>query len=137
MAFEAIVLGVGAIVVAALIHWAQQDRHEREKEALARQARIQAFVERYWRRYPGAVGLHNLVEGGVLSLHDDEEIREACERVRLASTKHPIPETYYGLMSPVDLHIFFGEFARRMPEMGADAAVRSLIASLQGTRRDA
>jgi hypothetical protein len=137
MAFEPIVIGLGAIVVAALLYWAQQDRRARERRASAREARIRPFVDGYCRRFPGEAGLHNLVTAGVLSLKGDQEIREACERIRLASNKHPIPATYLDLMSSVDLHVFFREFARRLSEMSADSAVRALIDSLKGTRRDA
>ncbi len=146
MAMAAILIGVGAIVVAALIYFASEEKRKRERQAdLDRieaaekenerrrldseiEERVQRVVDNYRDLALSlkSSNLDGLLRAGVLSLENSSEVEEVCRRIEQQGLTPGIPSAYKPELEAADLMHFF-QLLQENPKMArTDSGVRRL-----------
>ena len=139
-------VGLGAIVVAALIYFAgvqrgrryreddlardEADRNEARRRELEteKQARVQAVVDRYRQLVVSgqSSNLRGMLKAGVVGLRTGEEVGEACRLIDREGLTPAIPRSYQAELGAGDLLVFFQLLKEHAKDLGSADVVRQL-----------
>lgn len=97
-----------AIIVMALIYFAQVQRRQKERKDDERYARITDIISTYISnvRSNKDSELSGLLRAGILTLDNDEEIRKVCSEIIRHNERDPL-RRYRKLLKDIDLKGFF------------------------------
>ena len=133
-----LLIGLGGLVVSGLTYFAGVLRAKHRYDTSARDRRIQHVVDLYVEKAQAAVrsGAHGLHKAGVLTLLDDSECREACQRIAGHGERHPL-EPYRAQLGGVDLRELFRLGDAKERDYFLRHAPVDLLAEIQGASLDA
>ena len=105
---SALLIGLGGLILSALTYFAGVQRTERRHEKGEKESRINHVVDFYVKASQAHMdsGLSGLMKAGIGTLKNDQEIREACQRI-INHGEHSPLAAIQKFSSEIDLFIFF------------------------------
>lgn len=103
-----VLIGLGGLVLSVLTYFAGVLRTKKQLERSEREVRITRVMESYLAnaRSGHTAEYDGLMRAGIVTLRDDGEIRDLCERIVKHGEKHPLGRKE-PLLREIDLHLFF------------------------------
>jgi len=133
-----ILIGLGGLILSVLMYFEGSRRAKRRYSNEDRDRRIQHVVDLYIRNAQALIrsGPHGLHKAGMLTLHDDAECRETCERIAGHGERHPL-EPFRQQLEGVDLLGLFLLGDGISHEYFLSHSPVELLARLQASKADA
>lgn len=132
-----LLVGLGGLVLSVLTYFAGAQRAKRRYDSQARDRRIQYVADLYVKNSQASIrsGPHGLHKAGILTLRDDSECREACERIAGHGERHPL-KPYCEQLKGVDLHELFRMGDEASHEYFLGHSPIELLSKMRGTSVD-
>jgi hypothetical protein len=131
MGYEAILIGIGGIVLSVLTYFAGVIRTDRRHKAQAKDNRIDAFERAFFDSYGGGgYILRHLIPTGINNLVDDDEIKIALDRLQNRIGHHPLRD-WNQRIEEIGYKSFFQHTAGSGMRLGS-ASIEILIAQQSG-----
>ena len=112
----AVIIGILGVLVSVATYYLGRRAGREEREADAREARVERLVDEYCRMALGRPRLDSgpsaLIKAGVAELHTNDEVREALRRISQRGTGHPLGSKAEEMVQ-LDLLEGFREFVKQ------------------------
>lgn len=103
-----VLIGLAGLVLSVLTYFAGVQRTKWQLQGSEKEERIKHVMNIYLENLRSGLNSNfdGLMKAGVVTLKDDKEIRELCERIVKHGVGHPFGKNI-SLLDDVDLHFFF------------------------------
>ena len=112
MGYDAIIIGIGGLILSVLTYFAGVKRAEKRHKDEAKEKRIDVFISSFSDRYHGGgYILEELIPSGINDLDNDSEIHTAFEKLQNRLAVHPL-RNWNQLIEKIGYKIFFQHVLR-------------------------